>query len=125
MLLHTGDRYQTGRGLGSIFSGLFRSLKPIVSMGLRAGKRILTSDLAKQVGSTALDIGKSTLKNVAADLIEGKDTHDSLNKGLETAKSTIADQIRGSGRRRRKRKHCKKEIDLVDFKRGKKFNLLD
>ena len=124
MLLHTGDRYQSGRGLGSLFSGLFRSLKPIVSMGLRAGKRILTSDLAKQVGSTALDIGKSTLKNVAADLIEGKDTHDSLNKGLETAKSTIADQIRGSGRRR-KRKRCKKEIELVDFKRGKKFNLLD
>jgi len=97
-------------------------------MGLKAGKRILTSDLAKQVGSTALDIGKSTLKNVAADLIEGKDTHDTLNKGLESAKATIANQIRGSGRKR-KRKHCATNNcnceGEIEFKRGKQFNLLE
>ena len=119
MLLHEGLRHQSGRGIGAIFSGIFRGLRPLLSMGLRVGKKVLTSDLAKQVGSTALDIGKSTLKNVAADLIEGKNPSDALDKGLETAKSTIASQIRGSGRRR-KRRRCKG----VQNKRAK-FNLLD
>lgn len=121
MLLHEGLRYQSGRGFGSMFSGLFRTLKPLVSMGLRAGKKILTSDLAKQVGSTALDIGKSTLKNVAADLIEGKNPSDALDKGLETAKSAISSQIRGSGRKRGKRRACKG----VKKNKKRKFNLLD
>lgn len=122
MLLHRGDRYQAGRGIGSIFSFLFRGLKPLVSMGLKAGKKVLTSDLAKQVGSTAMDIGKSTLKNVVADVIEGTSPNDSLNKGLETAKSSIANQIRGSGRkRRRKRSHCKPH----KTSKRVKFSLLD
>jgi len=120
MLLHEGLRYQSGRGLGSLFGSLFRGLKPLVSMGLRAGKKILTSDLAKQVGSTALDIGKSTLKNVAADLIEGKNPSEALDKGLETAKSTISSQIRGSGRKRRKKRACKGVRN-----KKTKFNLLD
>jgi len=89
-------------------------------MGISAGKKILTSDLARKVGSTALDIGKDTLKNVAADLIEGKEAKDSLNKGLESAKATIASQIRGSGRKRRRRT-CQKPIT---YKRSK-FNLLE
>ena len=122
MLLHTGDRFQTGRGIGSLFSGLFRTLKPLVSMGLSAGKKILTSDLARKVGSTALDIGKDTLKNVAADIIEGKEAKDSLNKGLETAKATIASQICGSGRKRRRiKRNCRKP---VVYKRSK-YNLLE
>jgi len=121
MLLHEGLRYQSGRGFGSIFSGLFRTLKPLVSMGLKAGKKIITSDLAKQVGSTALNIGKDTLKNVAADLIEGKSASTSLDKGLETAKSTIANQIRGSGKRKKKKRACKSAIKH----KKRKFNLLD
>ena len=103
MILHRGERYQAGRGLGSLFAGLWRVLKPVASMGLRAGKKLLTSDVAKSIGSTALDIGKDTLKNVAADLIEGNNAKESLNKGIETAKSTIARQIRGSGKRKKKK----------------------
>lgn len=122
MLLHRGDRYQAGRGIGSLFSGLFRGLKPLVSMGLKGAKKILNSDIAKQVGSTALDIGKSTLKNVVADVIEGTDPNQSLNKGLESAKSTIASQIRGSGRKKRKR-HCKPH-KIVSSKRAR-YSLLD
>jgi len=120
ILLHEGLRYQSGRGFGSIFSDLFKTLKPLISMGLKAGKKIITSDLAKQ-GSTALNIGKDTLKNVEADLIEGQSASTSLDKGLETAKSTIANQIRGSGKRKKKKRACKSAIKH----KKRKFNLLD
>jgi len=105
-----------------MFSGLFRSLKPLVSMGLNVGKKILTSDAAKQIGSAAVDIGKSTLKNVAADLIEGKNATESLNQGLEEAKSTISSKIRGAGKKRRRQKKCK----TISCKSKKcKYNLLE
>ena len=105
MLIHRGDRFQSGRGFGGFFSGLFRSLKPLFSMGLSAGKRILTSDTAKAIGRSALDIGKEAAKNVAVDVLTGKNIKESVDKELETAKQTIAQKIRGSGR---KRKHTKK-----------------
>lgn len=122
MLLHRGERYQAGRGLGGIFASMFRGLKPLFQMGINAGKKLLGSDIAKSIGSTALDIGKDTLKNVAADLIEGNSATDSLNKGLETAKSRIASQIRGSGKKRKKNR-CKEDIFYCS-KKGK-FNLLE
>jgi len=118
MIVHRGERFQAGRGIGSLFSGLLRGLKPLVSMGLSTGKKILGSQLVRDIGSTALEMGKDTLKNVAADLIEGKDVHETLNKELNNAKSQIASTIRGSGIRKRK-KPCK---TLTVSKR--KFNLL-
>lgn len=119
MLLHEGERFQAGRGIGSLFAGLFRSLRPLASMGLKAVKNLVTSDVAKQIGSTALDIGTSTLKNIAADIIEGKDPKQSLNQGLEEAQTSISSKIRGSGRKKRK-KHCRPAIETKKCK----FNLL-
>jgi len=118
MIIHRGDRFQSGRGIGSLFGGLLRGLKPLVSMGLATGKKILGSQLVRNIGSTAMEMGKDALKNVAADLIEGKDPSESLNKELTNAKSQIASTIRGSGRRKRKKK-CK----TVTISK-KKFNLL-
>lgn len=118
MLIHRGERFQSARGIGSLFSGLFRTLKPLFSMGLSAGKKILTSDVAKKIGSTALDIGKEAAKNVAVDLLEGKNIKDSLNKELESAKSQIATTIKGSGRKR-KRRHCSTSNKRL------KYSLLD
>lgn len=118
MIVHRGERFQSGRGIGSLFGGLLRGLKPLVSMGLSTGKKILGSQLAKNIGSTALEMGKDALKNVAADILEGKDVNESLNKELNNAKSQIASTIRGSGRRKRK-KPCKS----VTFSK-RKFNLL-
>lgn len=103
MLFHKGERFQSGRGIGALFSGLFRTLKPLFSLGLSAGKKALTSQAARSIGSTALDIGKQAAKNIAADLLEGKDISQSLNKELDTAKATIASKIRGSGRKRNQR----------------------
>ncbi len=69
---HTGLRFQQGRGLGSIFGAILRGLKPIAKMGLNAGKRFIKSDFAKNLASTALDMGKSAATNIAVDLLEGR-----------------------------------------------------
>jgi len=119
MLIHRGERYQSGRGIGSLFSGIIRGLKPLFSMGLSAGKKLLTSDTAKQIGSTLLDIGKDSAKNLAVDLLEGKNIEESLNKELQSAKNKIASKIKGGGRKR-KRSTCK-ALTLKKLK----YSLLD
>jgi hypothetical protein len=107
MIFHTGLREQRGRGIGAIFSGLLRGLKPLAQMGFRAGKRFLTSDFAKNLGKTALDAGKQAATNIAVDLLEGKNISESAQDQLEDAKKKIATTLKGGGgcsRKCRKRK---------------------
>lgn len=117
-MVHRGDRFQRGRGLGGFFTGLFRTLKPLFSMGLSASKKILTSDAAKSLGRTALDIGKDSVKKVAVDVLTGKNIKESLDKELDDAKQKIAQKIRGSGQRKRKKTsrhhHLNKRYCLLD-----------
>ena len=104
---HEGVRFQRGRGIGSILGGLFRWLRPMASMGLNVGKKILSSDLAKKLGKTAVDIGKSAASNMAVDLLEGKAFKDTAAEQINEAKKTIATTLKGGGRKRKGRKICK------------------
>jgi hypothetical protein len=104
ILFHKGLRYQKGAGFGSIFGALFRSLKPLVSMGFKAGKNLLQSNAAKSVGNTLLDIGKDAAKKVTVDLLEGKPFRESLSNEVDDAKKKIAAKLKGEGRKRKGRK---------------------
>lgn len=128
MLVHRGLRFQTGRGIGSFFGGLFRSLKPLFSMGLTAGKKILTSDAAKKIGTAALDMGKEAATNMAVDLLSGGDVKESFNKELDSAKAKIAAKLRGGGKRKRRAKKRKihqsdDDDDVISVKRP--YNLFN
>ena len=126
MLIHRGERFQSGRGLGALFAGMLRGLKPLMSMGLSAGKKFIASDLAKNIKTTALDVGKTAVKNLASDLLEGKDLTESLNKELETAKAKVASKIRGSGRSRKRRYRNDDSSTLGNLITKKtKYNLLN
>lgn len=121
MYYHSGLRYQRGSGIGALFSGLFRMLRPLASMGLSAGKSFLGSSLAKRAGSTLLDIGKNAATNMVVDLLEGAPLKDTAEKQLDTAKSKIATAIKGGGRKRKKKQtktpknSCKKiGYSLID-----------
>jgi len=124
MNYHSGARLQRGRGLGSLFSGLFRGFAPIARMGLQAGKKLLTSDFVKNIGRSALEGGKTILKDVAADLIEGNNVEENAQKNLQEARKKIAGTIRGSGIKR-KRKHSLKVKFEPKNKRSKNYNLFD
>lgn len=119
MIVHRGDRFQRGRGFGSFFASIFRTLKPLVSMGLSTGKRILTSDTARSIGQTALDIGKDAAKSIAKDVLTGKNVKESVDKELEVAKEKIANKITGSGSRKRKR------LAIKHHKFNKKYSLFN
>jgi len=121
MNYHSGLRYQRGGfGFGSILSGLFRTLRPLASMGLSAGKKFIASDFAKKLGSTALDIGKNSVTNVVTGLLEGVPFRQTAEQELEDAKSKIAQVIKGGGKKRKRKTNknkssCKKiSYSLID-----------
>lgn len=125
MNFHSGVRLQRGRGIGSLFSGLIKGFAPIARMGIQAGKRLLNSDFAKNIGRSALEGGKTILKDVAADLIEGGNVEDNAQKNLQDARKKIAATIRGSGvKGKRKRKNLKTKFEPKN-KRFKSYSLLD
>ena len=121
MNYHQGPRLQRGRGLGSIFAALARGIAPIARLGLQAGKKLMSSPLARKLGQSALDIAKQSAINLSADLIEGKDTSATAQNELNNARSKIASTLRG-GKKRKKHQKLK-------FKNKKnksvKYSLLD
>lgn len=122
MNFHSGLRYQRGRGLGSLFSGLMRGFAPLARMGLQAGKKLINSDIVKNVGRNVLDHGKKALIGMAADLIEGKNVKENAQAQLNEARKDIANTLRGSGRHRKRRKKCNEKCKTYKKKR---FNLLE
>lgn len=126
MNYHVGTRFQRGKGLGAIFSGLMRGFAPIARKGLEIGKKVLNSSIVKKVANTALESGKKAALNLAADLLEGKDLKTSAENELNEAKNKIAGTLRGQGSRKRKR-NCKrnKNKNTKKSKRSKKYHLFD
>jgi len=124
MNYHSGLRYQRGRGLGALFGGLLRGFAPLARLGLNAGKRLLQSDLVKNIGSTLAETGKQAVTNIAADLLEGRNVGESAQSELDNARKKIASTLRGSGYRRKRKKACQKSICGVKRSKGD-FNLLE
>jgi hypothetical protein len=120
MLIHRGDRYQKGRGIGALFSGFFRSLQPILSRGLIAGRKFLESGVGQTLKKTAIEMGKDAAKNIASDILKGENLKESLNRELDSAKTKIAEKIKGGGRKRKK-----SSISHSRPIKKIKFNLLD
>lgn len=103
---------QRGRGLGSIFGGLLRFLKPIFKSGLSAVK-----DQAIKTGINVLqDIGTTSkpIKNILYD--RGLEARDNLkDKAMRKIKNTIKGKGINSG------KPKKKIIRQSDFKKDGSF----
>jgi hypothetical protein len=124
MYYHTGLRYQRGAGFASLFSGLFKMLKPLASMGLKAGKQFIGSNFAKKAGSAMLDIGKKAAENMIVDVLEGANVKDSAIKQLDEAKTKIATAIKGGGRKR-KHKSIQTNSKSKKLMEAVKYSLID
>jgi hypothetical protein len=99
-----------------------RGLKPLAQMGFRAGKRLLNSDFAKNLGKSALEAGKQAATNIAVDLLEGKNISDSAQEQLDEAKKKIATTLKGGGGCKKRRK--KKSMPISVACKKIKYNLL-
>lgn len=116
-------RVQRGRGLGSILSGLWRGFAPVARLGLKAGKNLLQSPLARKIGTAAIDIAKDSARNLAADLIEGNDINQRAQEELQNARSKIATTLRGG--RKRKKHSLSPAANKKKKYSNKKYSLLD
>ena len=91
------ELYQTGEGLGNIFSSIFRKIIPVAG---RTIKKIASSKLAKEGGKKLLNSAIDVATNVAADVMDGKKPiKESLDDNLNTARKSIASSIRNTNKR--------------------------
>ena len=86
-ILYLRRRLQRGRGIGSLFGSLVRTLMPI-------GKKMLTSNttksIAKSVGRTLKDAAVGT----AIDVLQGKSVEEAAKQNLNTTKRKIANAVK-------------------------------
>ena len=71
--IFSGEKYQTGYGLGSIFGSILKAALPVVKQG------------AKSLGRTAIKTGL----NIAKDALAGKQLKDSFSHNLNQAKREV------------------------------------
>jgi hypothetical protein len=90
--VHRNPYLQRGAGIGSIFSGLFRSVMPVLSS---LGRTLFGStDAAKGFGKTLADTAVKSGLNVAADAISGQNVGEALKKHLGSARQEVAQAVR-------------------------------
>ena len=84
---HTGRRLQRGRGIGSLFGTVFRSLLPL-------GKKILTSNTAKSIAKSVGNSLKDAAVDTALDALEGKNIKKAAQERLNQSKVKISQALR-------------------------------
>ena len=83
-------KLQTGRGLGSIFSSIFRKIKPIARSLYNIGKRVFSSAPVKKVVKSAQNTALQGGVQVIEDVNQGKNVAESLKTNVKQASKKIA-----------------------------------
>jgi hypothetical protein len=95
MLFHRGAYHQRGRGLGSMFAGLARTVFPILKS---LGKSIISSPTTKEILKSAKKSAINAGLDLAADTLSGKNIKQSVkHRGSEAVKrvgNTVSQQIK-------------------------------
>ena len=89
MHYHRGVAIQQGAGLGSIFSGLFRTLVPVAKRAVRTVGRFVKSDGVKSAGKY---LGKQATRaavDTALEALEGKPVGKAAKARLKNATKNI------------------------------------
>ena len=106
--IFSGEKYQTGYGLGSIFGNILKAALPVVKQG------------AKSLGKTALRTGL----NIAKDALAGKQIKDSFSDNLNQAKrEVLANSVKYVTNRsntNKKRKQARKQIISMKTSKAKR-----
>ena len=101
---HKGLLIQKGRGIGGIFSSLFRTL-------VKSSPRILKAASKSNVGKRIKKSAKKIALNTAKNLIQSGNINKTLSKTVEDSKKEIADALIQSKNQRKRiktsQKYCK------------------
>ena len=109
---HRGVLIQKGRGIGGVFSSLFRSLLPIGKAVIKSTPSIIRSTAKSPIGRKLRRSAKKVPLNTAKNLIETGDINKTLQKSVNDSKKEVANALKSS-KDSRKRKfnslpHCKR-----------------
>lgn len=108
---HRGVLLQKGRGIGGIFSSLFRTLLPIGKAVIKSTPTILKNTAKSPIGRKLRRSAKKVALNTAKNLIQSGDINKTLKKSVEDSKKEVANALKSSkGPRKRKSNissHCK------------------
>ena len=84
---HSGRKIQRGKGIGSIFNSIFRTILPI-------GKKIVTSATAKSLAKSVRDSLANAAINTVGDVIEGDNLKEAAQKRLNESRKQIGAVIK-------------------------------
>jgi hypothetical protein len=87
---------QRGHGLGSILSGLFRTLTPIIWPGIKT----MGTETLRTLGREALRTGGKILTDIAENPQAG--TRDIISQHVSDSTQNIIKKLRGGGRKRKR-----------------------
>jgi len=106
MMFQRNYDFQRGRGIGSLFDGLAKSLIPLAKVSADIGKRVIENEFVQDLSKKALEHGAEMAKNIASDVLEGKDITEAASDQIEITKKKITDAVQ---RHCKKRKHTDKK----------------
>ena len=100
---HKGVLLQKGRGIGGVFSSLFRTLLPIGKTVLKSSPKIIKNTARSPLGRKLRKSAKKVALNTAKRLIESGDIKQTLKKSIEDSKQEVSNAL-NSSKSSRKRK---------------------
>merc|ERR1711863_147180 len=101
---HRGVILQKGRGVGSVFSSLFRTLLPIGKAVIKSTPSIIKSTAKRPIGRKLKRSAKKLALNTAKNLIETGDIKKTLKNSVDDSKKEIADAFKSSTDSKKKKK---------------------
>ena len=105
---HKGLLIQKGRGIGGIFSSLFRTLVPIGKAVLKSTPKLLKAVSKSKVGKRLKKSAKRIALNTAKNLIQSGDINKTLSKSVEESKREIADVLNQTKIQKKRKKPTQK-----------------
>lgn len=93
---HRGVLIQRGRGIGGVFSSLFRSLLPIGKAVIKSTPSIIRSTAKSPIGRKLRRSAKKVALNTAKNLIETGDINKTLQKSVNDSKKEVENALKSS-----------------------------
>ena len=101
---HRGVLTQRGKGIGGVFSSLFRNLLPIGKAFVRSSPKIINNTLKSLLGKKLRRSAKKVAINTAKNLLESGDINKTLKKTIEDSKKEVSSAFKSSRETRKRKK---------------------
>ena len=115
---HRGVLIQRGRGIGGVFSSLFRSLLPIGKAVIKSTPSIIRSTAKSPIGRKLRRSAKKVALNTAKNLIETGDINKTLQKSVNDSKKEVENALKSSKDSR------KRNFSSLSRRKNRKYNFM-